>query len=214
MQDDHLNITSGSNYIQTSGLLAKGRQELLVSFDDSSLREAAVEFVNEVARYQAEQNRVVKAEETMTYGYWLVKFRQLREGLLDVYEYTQDAADFVRGASITLRYWIDQHEVCSRVQAPFSPPRADMLCVVSEGVTEGDDLEGVRYGIEGNMSGWWFLTRKYQGDGSPTKIEHLYHVSAKRADIRRYLALPSGYAFRSGDGSVWKESWSLRTLRQ
>ena len=56
------------------------------------------------------------------------------------------------------------------------------------------------------MSGWWLTTDRYDGNAKSLRTEHLYHVTAARQDLSRYLALPYGFRFDLSKGeSVWFE---------
>lgn len=82
-------------------------------------------------------------------------------------------------------------------------PAPDQLVVISEGVYDGDVVEGVRYPSPKHMSGWWLTTNRYDGDITSLKTVHFAHIAEKRPDISDFLRLPFGYRFFSGDGSTW-----------
>lgn len=75
------------------------------------------------------------------------------------------------------------------------PVKNDQLVVVSDGVLEGDLVEGVRYPSPDHMSGWWIITEKYNGDTATLRTEHFSHLLEKRNDLLKYLDLPYGYRF-------------------
>ncbi len=84
----------------------------------------------------------------------------------------------------------------------------NQLVAVSEGVLEGDLVEGVRYNSPEHMSGWWLTTEKYNGDINTIKTEHFYHLLEKRPDLVKYLALPYGFRFfqkgyKDGPEKIW-----------
>jgi len=183
--------------LRTSGLVKSGRQELLASIDDPELSNSAEVFLEFVSRYLLMENVFLKSGETFPYGYWLTKFILAEDGFLHAFEYTKDATEFVPGISLTLRYWIDQHKICDDLQTTFAPIRPDRKVVISEGVLEGDDVEGVRYPSPQHMSGWWMTTDRYDGNIKSLKILHLYHVTSVRPDLARYIALPYGFRFNT-----------------
>jgi hypothetical protein len=76
------------------------------------------------------------------------------------------------------------------------------LITVSEGVFEGDDVQGVRYRLPSHMSGWWITTVRYNGALSSLKNVHEYLLTASRPDLTRFLALAVGYRFYSDNGEV------------
>ena len=82
-------------------------------------------------------------------------------------------------------------------------PKADQLVVISEGVYEGDVVQGVRYPSPEHMSGWWLTTDRYDGDIKSLKTVHFHHVAECRPDLFDFFGLPFGYRFFSGDGHTW-----------
>lgn len=208
MQDVDLYV-EGLN-VRTSGLASAAHPELRVSVADAALLGECEAFLGFVLAYLRRGARL-RAEETLAYGYWLTKFRAAGDGLLEAWEYSADATEFVPGVTLALGYWRDQHEVCDRYAAEFTPPRPDQLVVVSDGVLEGDAVQGVRYRSPEHMSGWWITTDRYNGDTKSLRREHLYHLTAARADLARYVALPFGFRFDlAHHEDVWFDPETLR----
>jgi hypothetical protein len=149
-----------------------------------------------LARYQIETGTRLAAGEKVQHGYWMLEMRPNDGGVLEVWESTADGADFVPGADLALRYWEGQHSICKRVGADFEPPSPAQMVSISVGVLEGQrPLEGVRYPAPPHMSGWYLTTKTYSGDIKDLRVEHLCHVTAKRPELTRYLALPPGFRF-------------------
>lgn len=185
--------------------LAHDHPDLVVELIDPSLVSDAEHYLRHVGKYIDEQAVTLKSGETLAYGYWLTRFEEVETGGLEVWEYDREATDFVRGATLTLTYWRGQHEVCSRFAAgAFEPPRPDRLVVVSEGVFEGDAVQGVRYTSPEHMSGWWITTDRYDGNVKSLKHEHMYHLTARRPDLAPYIALPCGFRF---DFATHEDVW-------
>ena len=181
--------------VYTKGLALRGHRELSVSFAEIALVAQGIGFLRYVAGYIIEQGRRISPGETLNYGFWLVKFELRDDRMLQAWEYNADATEFIPGATLGLTYWRDQHLVCESLGAEFFPARADQLAACSAGVIEGDPVQGVRYPSPERMSGWWITTDRYDGDIRPLRNEHLYHVTAARPDLARYLALPYGFRF-------------------
>ena len=197
-------IKSEGLRIWTQGLDKRGAHDLVVEVADGSLLPGAEALLHNLADYMASSGVQVKAEETLAYGYWAVKVRDGQAGRFELWEYNAGATEFVPGASLTLEYWRDQHEVCARYGTEFSPPRPNQLVVISDGVLQGDAVQGVRYPSPEHMSGWWITTDRYDGDIRSLTQQHHYHVTAARPDLGRYIALPSGFRFDQADGEdVW-----------
>jgi len=197
--------------VRTEGLDVLGNAEIRVAVGSSSLLPEARIFLDHVSGYIRKSGAVLKTGETMAYGYWLVKFVGGEDVALDVWEYNSAATEFILGATLTLNYWRDQHELCSRVSADFTPPRPDALAVLSPAVLEGAPVQGVRYQSPAHMSGWWITADDYNGDVKMLKTEHLYHVTHRRPDLARYVALPYGFRF---DLSNYEDVWFDREVAE
>ena len=198
--------------VTTRGMLQEGLPEIRVQVDTSSLLPECERFLRFVTDYLLKAGSRIKSGETMNFGYWLVKFQGVGKDLLDVWEYNSEGTDFVIGGSLALRYWRDQHDVCSEHQAEFTPPRPDKLTVVSAGVLQGLPTQGVRYPWQEHMSGWLLVTEKWDQDIKSLTHHHTYHVTSARPDLARFLALPVGFRFDVTKGErVW---WDDEVARQ
>lgn len=188
----------------TDGLAQQGHPEIAVQVAEVGLLPESAAFLQTLARYIQTAQVRLKPAETLAYGYWLTQFQPGPAGRLEVWEYQADARAFVPGATLTLRYWRDQHALCQRLQATFTPPRHSQLAAISAGVLEGEPVEGVRYPSPAHMSGWWLTTDRYDGNIASLTTQHLHHVTAARPDLAQYLALPYGYRFAIQDREyVW-----------
>ncbi len=100
-----------------------------------------------------------------------------------------------------------QRATCKRYGAPYAPVSDAQLCAVSDGVYEGDAVQGVRYSAPEHMSGWYITTARYNGDHLSLRVEHVAHVVEARPDIAPLLALPPGYRFDIAHASVraWRD---------
>ena len=74
-------------------------------------------------------------------------------------------------------------------------PNFNQSVVISDGVYEGKDIEGIRYDSRQGESGWYLITDDYNDDIKSLKMVHFYHVAFARPDILQYLAIPFGYRF-------------------
>jgi hypothetical protein len=200
--------------VYTSGLTTIKHPELMVYVNDPTLISEAEIFLRYICRYIYESKVRLEAGQTLAYGYWLTKFIATNAGLLEIWEYNAEATHFVPGATLTLTYWRDQHQVCKKMQAEFKPPRPDKLAVISAGVLESDiPIQAVRYPSPEHMSGWWLITNRYGGNTHSLKTTHMYHITSIRPELAPYIALPYGFRFQVGgdeyirfDQSVANES--------
>ena len=188
----------------TKGLNERAVHDLAVEVNDAVLLPEAETLLRNLAAYMTSEGVRVEAEETLAYGYWAVQLREEQPGRFELWEYAADATGFVPGATLTLKYWSEQHETCERYRAEFSPPQPNQLVVISDGVLQGDAVQGVRYPSPEHRSGWWITTDRYDGDIRSLTHEHLYHLTAARPDLTRYVALPFGFRFDQANGeAVW-----------
>lgn len=187
--------TADGRGLRTVGLRAAGFSDLLCRVEPE-LRAGGREMLEILARYQIDTGTRIAAGEKVQHGYWMLEMHPDGGGGLEVWESTADGADFRPGADLTLRYWTEQHVICGRADTTFEPPSPAQKVSISVGVLEGQrPLEGVRYPAPPHMSGWYLTTDTYSGDIKDLRVEHLYHVTAKRPELARYLALPPGFRF-------------------
>jgi hypothetical protein len=196
----HLHRTDGG--IETVGLAASQSNELVVRVTPGLVDEARALLERTVA-YALDSGRKLASGETMTVGSWLVRFTEVRQGTLALWEVDSGGDEFVAGVERTLTLWRDQNRVCAAVGAEFDPPLYDRMAIVSDGVLDGDPAEGVRYPSPDHMSGWWLTTDRFNGDPGTLGGEHVHRVCSARPDLGDYLALPPGWRFDTRSGSAW-----------
>jgi hypothetical protein len=182
------------------GFGARG-QEICASVDDVDLGVECRKFVIFVLAYMSE-GQEINPGETMGYGYWIVKAVADDNGRTCFWERSPDGSDYIPGVSNTLRYWRDQNRVCEAASSLFVPPNAEQMVVISDGVLEGDVVQGVRYPSPNHMSGWWITTDRYDGNVASLRTVHAYHVTSKRPDLAMFLGLAFGYRFYSDNDEV------------
>lgn len=195
-------VVSETLTCQSVGLMDKFGLEVSAAVNTPLLLEDCCEFVRYVVNYIAAGNEVGDGK-LLEYGYWVTKAELVGSNRLTFCELDSQAAEFVFGVNASVSYWRDQHEICKKVGARFEPPKLDQLVVISDGVYEGDEAEGVRYPSPEHMSGWWLTTDRFNGDTATLKTVHAHHLSAKRPDLAKFLALPFGYRFFSPESDIW-----------
>ncbi|AZA80219.1 hypothetical protein EG359_10380 [Chryseobacterium joostei] len=89
----------------------------------------------------------------------------------------------------------NQSEICSHYGLSIIFPNFNQMVVISQGVYEGKDIEGIRYESPEHMSGWWLITDDYNDNIESLMTVHYHHIAFSRPDILKYLALPFGYRF-------------------
>lgn len=94
--------------------------------------------------------------------------------------------------------WGAQHWVCARYGAAFAPISEASLVAVSAAVWKREvAVEGTRYEMSGDNSGWIIIDEAFRGGVPDLTIEHASHLAEARPDLVRYLALPIGWRFFS-----------------
>lgn len=195
-------IEKAGDVLRTVGVADLGAHDVQLQLPAPGLEEAARRLLEVLAEYQCDEGRTLRDGETIQHGYWMLKAKLIGRGIVELWEMTPDAEGFRPGVADTLRYWVDQRAICESVMSVFAPPRPDQLISISNGVLDRPDLlvEGVRYPAPSHASGWYLTTDLYTGHISGMRNEHLYHLSEKRPEIAKYLALPPGWRFEFGDG--------------
>ncbi len=185
--------------LRTEGLQARGYSDFRVQGITKEQESAAKVMLQTLGDYEIDQKVAIRAGETVTHGSWLLEMHTAGD-VLDIWEKSPGEGS-VPGASFTLSLWLKQKAVCDRMRAGFQPARYGELVTISEGVLEGElPLEGIRYPMERQMSGWILTTDRYT-DLSSLRTEHLYHLASSPVEILKYLALPAGFNFRiTSDG--------------
>jgi hypothetical protein len=202
----HVRFARRGHQVWTRGLSRLNEWELRVEVTDCSLLAEAEAFLRFVTAYVKQYEVRISPNETLLYGFWITRFQAAEAGFLDVWEANFSVEEFIPGGSRTVTYWRDQHHLCAQSGAEFAPPRLDLLAAVSEGVFEGDPVEGIRYPSRDPMSGWFLSTDRYNGDIKTMRCEHLYHIAEARPDLVRYLSLPPGFWFNTTEGERgWRQ---------
>ena len=137
-------LVCDDNKLTTAGLDRWGQQEINITVPRPALIDDANELLEFIICYLNSSGRLIRSGETMAYGYWLLKFLE-ENGKLVLWEYNANGTAFVSGAELATKYWQDQHELCNRVGAEFTPPVADKLGVIDDGVLRGGRIDAVRY---------------------------------------------------------------------
>ena len=180
--------------LRTDGLQGRGYSDFRIQGISKKEESAARDMLQILGDYQIDGNVKIRDGESVTHGSWLLEMRSAGD-ILDIWERSPKNGA-VPGASFTLSLWSKQQNVCDRMRAGFQPARYGDLVSISGGVLEGElPLEGIRYPMQRQMSGWILTTDRYT-DISSLRTEHVYHLAISPVDVVKYLALPAGFHFR------------------
>lgn len=186
----------------TDGLEALGQRELRVEVDDPALVDAAADFLRSTVSAQHLQRVDVQSGKQLAFGSSPVHFADVDPiGPLVAHELPCPQGTLVRGVSNAARMWTLQAAVCQRQGAEFEPPGPDTLVAVSDNALDaGAMVHGSRHPTPSAEMSGWFLIGLAHVEGTPLRRTTVSEVVRARPDIGAYLALPSGYAFRSRRG--------------
>lgn len=203
----NIRLTNENNYIFTIGL------KRYIGFECKLLTKQEnyhyVGVLTYLIDYFIDHNPVINNNQTIAYHSWLLKF-VIVGNEINLYQAHPEGNDFVEGVDYAIKVVTEQKEECDNYNAIPLFPLFSQMIVVSAGVLEGKDIDAVRYASPAHMTGWWLTTELYDDDIKSLKTIHYYHLAFKRPDIIRYLALPFGFRFLSGDQmDVWFDEKGL-----
>lgn len=193
-------------YVETKGLDSYISKEIRVVIVNN-LPENYVEVIKYIIDYIVDSKPIISENQNIGYYSWLLQFRVDDQNYYDLYEVNVDGIDFIKGCDTAILVIRKQSELCSHYGLAVQFPNFSQMVVISKGVYEGKDIEGIRYESPEHMSGWWLITDDYDDNIESLMTVHFHHVVFSRPDIVKYLALPFGYRFlmENGDISVSKD---------
>ncbi|UCA59046.1 hypothetical protein KB553_18710 [Chryseobacterium rhizoplanae] len=165
-------------------------------------KEDYIDVIKYIVDYVAENKPVISENQNIGYYSWLLQFRVDDQNYYDLYEVNDDGSDFNRGCDTAISVVRTQSEICWEQNLIPIFPNFNQLVVISDGVYEGKDIEGIRYDAPQDESGWYLITDDYNDDIKSLKMVHFYHVAFARPDILKYLAIPFGHRFRMDNGNI------------
>ncbi|UYV55660.1 immunity protein Imm33 domain-containing protein [Priestia megaterium] len=204
-----IDINMNDLKVESRGAETYGIFNVRVKVESEDLIEEAEDFITYVLDYQIESQKKITSGQTLTYGYWLVQFKE-KDKFLDVWEYNSDATNFVEGANLTLSYLHAQYSLCEVVEAEFDAPTADKFVTVYTQIFESKEIQGVRYEEDGEKSGWLLYCEEQDLDSlheGAFLTLRLYELTLKRPDLLKFLGLPTGYRFvlKEDEYNAWED---------
>lgn len=105
-----------------------------------------------------------------------------------------------------------QASVCARLGVGPSPPEAGSKLGAAENLRgQTWPINGLRHRPEGGSNGWYLWAGEHlSADPNFFAPLHVEHLSAWRAEIVPYLALPPGWRFLIAPG--YEDVWEDRSL--
>lgn len=188
-------------YVETNGLKSYLNKEIRV-FIGNHQQKDYIDVIKYIVDYIIENKPIISENQNIGYYSWLLQFRIEDENYYDLFEVNADGSDFNKGCGTAISAIRQQSEICWQQNLNPLFPNFNQSVVISDGVYEGKDIEGIRYDSPQNESGWYLITDDYNDDIKSLKVVHFYHVAFARPDILKYLALPFGYRFLMNSGNI------------
>ncbi|REC62301.1 hypothetical protein DRF65_11345 [Chryseobacterium pennae] len=188
-------------YVETKELDSYITKEIRVIIGNNE-PENYIDVIKYMIDYIVDNKPIISENQNIGYYSWLLQFRLVEENFYDLYEVNPDGSGFNKGCDTAISVVRQQGEICCQQNLTPLFPNFNQSVIISDGVYEGKDIEGIRYDSSQDESGWYLITDDYNDDIKSLKMVHFYHVAFARPDILKYLALPFGYRFLMKEGSI------------
>ncbi|WP_431612372.1 immunity protein Imm33 domain-containing protein [Chryseobacterium sp. 'Rf worker isolate 10'] len=192
-------------YVETKGLNSYISKEIRVIIGNNQPEnyiEVIKYIIDYIIDYIVDSKPIISENQNIGYYSWLLQFRLDEENYYEVYEANSDGSDFNKGCDTAISVVREQSEICWQQNLIPLFPNFNQSVVISDGVYEGKDIEGIRYDSPHDESGWYLITDDYDDNIKSLKMVHFYHVAFARPDILKYLAIPFGYRFIMKEGNI------------
>ncbi|MGE4512826.1 MAG: hypothetical protein AB7E26_03280 [Chryseobacterium sp.] len=189
----NVTINSDSVYIYTEGLISIIEKEIRVikgCFEESEY----IEVIKYLIDYVVDNKPTILDNQSIGYYSWYLQFKNDSK-YYNLYEITDNGENLNEGCDLAISIIKNQSEICFQYELIPLFPNFNQQVVISRGVYEGKDIEGIRHDSPEHMTGWWLITDDYDDNIESLKTVHYYHVAFARPDILKYLAIPFGYRF-------------------
>ena len=196
-----ISIIAESKYILTEGLnslIAKELRIIVGGYEEKNY----IDIIKYLIDYIVSNSTEIASDQTIAYYSWLLQFKSEEHAYYDIYEAIKNGKGFIKGGETAITVIRSQSEICSEYSEVTIFPNFSQNIVISKGVYEGKNIEGIRYESPGHMCGWWLITDDYDDNVDSLMNVHYFDVAFKRPDILKYLALPFGYRFLMDKGQV------------
>lgn len=177
--------------------------EGLQKFIDAELRlaigkcedEDYIAVIKYIIDYIVDDRPTISENQSIGYYSWFLQFIVNDSAYFDIYEAEVNGDGLSIGCDYAISVIKAQSELCTYYGLIPSFPNFNQMIVISKGVYEGKDIEGIRYDSPNHMSGWWLITDDYDDNINSLMTVHYSHIAFNRPDILKFLALPFGYRF-------------------
>ncbi len=201
---NNIEIIIDKTKLSTLGLKPQiGHEIQLLSFGSTEPEKDLISFL---ITYVFRENAVLRDEETVSYGLWLLKL-VLKNDILHLYELDPSFKEWIEGAENAVYYYEQQSQLCKSENTELNIPLFTQNIAISKGVFDGLDVQGIRYLEPSHMSGWYLTTKEYDNDIKKMSVVSLQELVINRKDLLQFLGLPVGYVFETLPGNkcnIWQ----------
>ncbi|WP_160137442.1 hypothetical protein [Chryseobacterium sp. c4a] len=188
-------------YVETKELYSYISKEIRVVIGNNQ-PENYIEVIKYLIDYIVDSKPIISENQNIGYYSWLLQFRIDEDNCYELYEANADGSGFNKGCDTTISVVRKQGELCLENNLTPLFPNFNQSVVISDGVYEGKDIEGIRYDSPHDESGWYLITDDYDDNIKSLKMVHFYHVAFARPDVLKYLAIPFGHRFIMKEGNI------------
>lgn len=198
-------------YYVTEGLVTEIKFELRVK--KGSFREDDYIYVLKyIIDYLFKESIVITPNQTIAFNSWILIFVEKQDSYLEIYERHPITHEIVPGCEYSIEIMNNQIVVCDNHSSKYLFTKVNQNIVISDGVLEGEPVEGVRYEAPDHMSGWYLTTDLYNDDINTLKQIGLPDLALKRPELVKFLALDYGFRFVTDtkNEEVWFDEETLK----
>ena len=131
-------------YLETKELDSYISKEIRITIGNDQL-ENYIEVIKYIIDYIIDSKPIISENQNIGYYSWLLQFRLGENNYYDLYEANSDGSDFNKGCDTAISVVRKQSEICWQQNLIPLFPNFNQSVVISDGVYEGKDIEGIRY---------------------------------------------------------------------
>lgn len=158
-------------YVETKELDSYITKEIRIIIGQNQ-PENYIEVIKYIIDYIIDSKPIISENQNIGYYSWLLQFRLNEDYCYDIYEANSDGSGFNKGCDTAISVVREQGEICWQQNLIPLFPNFNQSIVISDGVYEGKDIEGIRYDSPQGESGWYLITDDYNDDIKSLKMVH------------------------------------------
>ncbi|CAI8878668.1 hypothetical protein [Chryseobacterium sp. IT-36CA2] len=147
-----IEISVTNRYVETKGLHSFLNKEIRVTIG-SNCQEDYINVIKYLIDYIVDSKPIISENQNIGYYSWLLQFRLDEDKYYDLYEANSDGSGFNKGCDMAISVVRNQGKICWQQNLIPNFPNFNQSVVISDGVYEGKDIEGIRYESPQDESG-------------------------------------------------------------